>query len=60
MGKIYIATAAFKYTYLKRQCHEMDTFEGLNILISPPFCVCADSYQCLSKALTIINLLFAY
>jgi hypothetical protein len=35
---------------LKGQCHEMDIFlEGLNILISA-FYVCADGFQCISKA----------
>ncbi len=39
------------YVFLKGQCHEMYIFvEGLNILIST-FCVCADGFQGLSKAL---------
>jgi hypothetical protein len=45
---------------LKGQCHEMDIFLCLNILIST--CVSADGFQCLSKAslpYTFINFLFA-
>ena len=48
---------------LKGQCHKMDiVFEVLNILTST-FCVCADGFQCLSKAFhypkQFINFLFA-
>jgi hypothetical protein len=38
---------------LKGQCHEMDFFEGLNILISA-FCACTDGFQGLSKAFTTL------
>ncbi len=37
------------------QCHEMDFFEGLNILVIT-FCVCADGFH--SLPYTIINFLF--
>jgi hypothetical protein len=44
----------------KEQCHEMDIFfEGLYILINT-FCVCADDFPGLSKALHPLQLLTFY
>ncbi len=48
----------FKGIKLKGQCNEMDiSFEDLNIL-NNTFCICADSFQGLSKAKTLSLIFF--